>query len=201
MPQGIRIERERELESSKHELEEKQTAQREAKFRRDIIGKYHMVRFFERQKATRTLKRLHKQLTTLEDESEKDDKMRSIHNAEVDLNYTLYYPLLKTYVSLYPKQQKDGDKSSDAASLVEGPKGDVNMWKRVEKAMEDDTLEELRESKEGVTIPGAPTRTQSKTAKKGDTKDKQDHTKQKKTEDRRVAAEDEDEDSDEGFFA
>ena len=46
MPQGIRIERERELESSKHELEERQTAQREAKFRSDIIGKYHMVRFF-----------------------------------------------------------------------------------------------------------------------------------------------------------
>lgn len=46
MPQGIRIERERELESCKHELEEKETAKREAKFRNDIIGKYHMVRFF-----------------------------------------------------------------------------------------------------------------------------------------------------------
>ena len=203
MPQGIRIERERELESCRHELEEKQTAQREAKFRSDIIGKYHMVRFFERQKATRTLKRLHKQLTVLEDESEKDSKMRSIHNAEVDLNYTLYYPLLKTYVSLYPKQQKDGDKSSDAASLPEGPKGDVEMWKRVEKAMEDRALEELRESREGVTIPGAPTRTQPKTTKKAEKKDKQEYAKQKKTQDTRMAAgdQDEDEDSDEGFFA
>lgn len=50
MPQGIRIERERELESCKHELEEKQTAQREAKFKRDIISKYHMVRFFGRSR-------------------------------------------------------------------------------------------------------------------------------------------------------
>jgi hypothetical protein len=46
MPQGIRIERERELESCKHELEERQTAQRESKFKSDIISKYHMVRFF-----------------------------------------------------------------------------------------------------------------------------------------------------------
>lgn len=46
MPQGIRIERERELESCRHELEEKETVKREAKFRNDIIGKYHMVRFF-----------------------------------------------------------------------------------------------------------------------------------------------------------
>jgi regulator of replication initiation timing len=46
MPQGIRIERQRELESARHELEEKETAKREAKFRNDIIGKYHMVRFF-----------------------------------------------------------------------------------------------------------------------------------------------------------
>lgn len=49
MPQGIRIERERELESARHELEEKEIAKREAKFRNDIIGKYHMVRFFGEQ--------------------------------------------------------------------------------------------------------------------------------------------------------
>lgn len=54
MPQGIRIERERELESCKHELEEKQTAKREAKFRNDIIGKYHMVRFFGESICNRT---------------------------------------------------------------------------------------------------------------------------------------------------
>lgn len=46
MPQGIRIERERELESCKHELEEKQVVKKEAAFRNKIIGKYHHIRFF-----------------------------------------------------------------------------------------------------------------------------------------------------------
>ena len=46
MPQGVRIERERELETCEHELAEKQTAQRETEFRNKIIGKYHHIRFF-----------------------------------------------------------------------------------------------------------------------------------------------------------
>ncbi|KAJ4360899.1 uncharacterized protein N0V89_001468 [Didymosphaeria variabile] len=199
MPQGIRIERERELESCKHELEEKETAKREAKFRNDIIGKYHMVRFFERQKATRTVKRLHKQLATLANESEKAEKMRSIHNAEVDLNYTLYYPLLKTYVSLYPKGQKEDGKSGDTTPPTDGPKGDVDMWKTVEKAMEEQTLEELRESREGVTIPGAPESSKAKETSKDGKKDKKEKVAKSKSTD--VATKDEDEEgSDEEFF-
>ncbi|KAL1600654.1 hypothetical protein SLS60_007042 [Paraconiothyrium brasiliense] len=198
MPQGIRIERERELESCKHELEEKETAKREAKFRNDIIGKYHMVRFFERQKATRTVKRLHKQLATLEDESERAEKMRSIHNAEVDLNYTLYYPLLKTYVSLYPKGQKEDGKSGDNTPPTEGPKGSVIMWKTVEKAMEEQTLEQLRESREGVNIPGAPESSKVKEPKKDGKKDKEKDAKSKSTD---IAMKDENEEgSDEEFF-
>jgi ribosomal protein L12E/L44/L45/RPP1/RPP2 len=125
--------------------------------------------------------------------------MRSIHNAEVDLNYTLYYPLLKTYVSLYPRQAKDSDKSAEAAPLVDGPKGDVNMWKTVEKAMEDQTLEDLRESREGVVIPGAPARSQPKAAKKSGKSNKTEENKEKTS--GAGANGDEDEDSDDGFFA
>ena len=126
--------------------------------------------------------------------------MRSIHNAEVDLNYTLYYPLLKAYVSLYPRQPKDSDKSGDAAPPVDGPKGDINMWKAVEKAMEDETLEDLRESRDGVSIPGAPARSQPKTAKKNGKPNKTEQSKEKTT-DGGAEAGDDDEDSDDGFFA
>ncbi|KAF2449981.1 hypothetical protein P171DRAFT_352076 [Karstenula rhodostoma CBS 690.94] len=198
MPQGIRIERDRELESCRHELEEKETAKREAKFRNDIIGKYHMVRFFERQKATRIVKRLHKQPAALEDESEKAEKTRSIHNAEVDLNYTLYYPLLKAYVSLYPKQQKEDSKSGDAVPPKDGPKGDVDMWKTVEKAMEEQTLEELRESREGVTIPGAPESSKAKNMKNDGKKDMKE--KKAKSNGADAAMDNGDEGSDEDFF-
>jgi hypothetical protein len=117
------------------------------------------------------VKRLHKQLAALQGESEKTERMRSVHNAEVDLNYTLYYPLLKAYVSLYPKQQKEDGKPGDASPPTDGPKGDVNMWKTVEMAMEEHTLDELRESREGVIIPGAPESSKAKNTSKDGKKD------------------------------
>ena len=154
----------------------------------------------ERQKATRSLKRLHKQLADSNDESEKAEKLRSVHNAEVDLNYTLYYPLLKTYVALYPKQQKE-DGKEHTAPLNDGPKGNVEMWKMVEKAMEEQTLDELRESKEGVKIPGAPDRSQAKLVKKDERKAKEGDSKARKSERIDATMQDEAEESDEGFFA
>lgn len=127
--------------------------------------------------------------------------MRNIHNAEVDLNYTLYYPLLKAYVSLYPKQQKE---AGDTPMPPDGPKGDTDMWKIVEKAMEEHTLEELRESKDGVTIPGAPESNKYRNTIQGGKKDKQYNKKRDaKAESNgvEVAMKDEDEEgSDEDFF-
>ncbi|KAF1968251.1 hypothetical protein BU23DRAFT_425629, partial [Bimuria novae-zelandiae CBS 107.79] len=203
-PRGIRIERERELESCKHELEERQAAQRFAKFKSEMISKYHMVRFFERQKATRNLKRHQKQVAALEEGPEKAEKMPVIHDAEVDLNYTLYYPLLKAYVSLWPKQHRGGTKAeegSQAAGGPRGPKGDVNIWRAVEKAMEEHTLEKLRESKEGVTVPGAPERSQAKAWEKAETKGKKMRPRESKSHDSDNNMRDEDENgSDDGFF-
>lgn len=46
MPANVRIERERELATCQHELEEKTAAVREAERRRNLISKYHHVRFF-----------------------------------------------------------------------------------------------------------------------------------------------------------
>jgi len=127
--------------------------------------------------------------------------MRSIHDAEVDLNYTLYFPLLKTYVSLYPKQQKEDGKSGDTPPSTDGPKGDVNMWKTVEKAMEEQTLEELRESREGITIPGAPETSKAKDVNKNGKTDKKEKDVKAKSNGTDVAMKDGDEeDSDEDFF-
>jgi hypothetical protein len=46
MPAGVRIERERELAACQHELAEKTAAAQEAERRRNLISKYHHVRFF-----------------------------------------------------------------------------------------------------------------------------------------------------------
>jgi hypothetical protein len=114
----------------------------------------------DRQKGTRILKRLKKELSTLEDDSKKTKLQQRIHNAEVDVAYATNYPLMKPYSSLYPKSKnRKADDSEDAedtgedaknSAEVDGPKGDVEMWKAVEKAMEEGTLNELRYSKESV---------------------------------------------------
>ncbi|KAF1958378.1 hypothetical protein CC80DRAFT_442320 [Byssothecium circinans] len=161
MPQTVRIERERELETCEHELAEKLAQQKESDFKNKIIGRYHHVRFFERRKAERTAKRLRKQLADAEDDGEKARLLQMIHNADVDVNYTIYYPLLRPYVSIFPNPPKVDDNASPAkkeTAVIEhadGPKGNLEIWKAVEKAMEDRTLEALRNSREGVTIPGA----------------------------------------------
>jgi hypothetical protein len=160
MSASNRIERERELEACQHELQEKLESTREAEYRKKIIGKYHHIRFFDRQKGTRILKKLKKEYETEEDQTKKQHLAEKVHNAEVDVNYSIYYPLLKPYASLYPKSKKSKASDSDDANEedvddkanrdVDGPKGDLDMWKSVEVAMAEGTLDALRNRKEDM---------------------------------------------------
>ncbi|KAF1843006.1 uncharacterized protein K460DRAFT_407380 [Cucurbitaria berberidis CBS 394.84] len=212
MSAGMRIERERELEACEHELKENVESSREADYRQKMIGKYHQVRFFDRQRATRILKRLKKEMSASEDEPQKTKLNQRIHNAEVDVNYAIYYPLMKPYSSLYPKsktgksaeaEEEDDDKGNRE---VDGPKGNVEMWRAVEKAMTEGTLDTLRYSKEAM--PAAPAKKDNK--KKAFTKSitkHEDVEEGKNRRERRKAgaakaqkAQEEAEESDGGFF-
>ncbi|KAF2712938.1 hypothetical protein K504DRAFT_487483 [Pleomassaria siparia CBS 279.74] len=159
MSATMRIERERELATCEHQVAEKVAATREIENRQKMISKYHQVRFFDRQKATRILKRLRKRLSkdTPDESLSKGEIEKRIHNAEVDVNYAQYYPLSKVYPSLYPsaKQNKkkteastDEDETSNqqGEEQLDGPKGDVEMWKAIERAMEKGGLDEIRNS-------------------------------------------------------
>ncbi|EMD90304.1 hypothetical protein COCC4DRAFT_187335 [Bipolaris maydis ATCC 48331] len=216
MSASSRIERERELEACEHELREKLESSREAEYRRKMIGKYHQVRFFDRQKGTRILKKLKKELQGEEDEEKKQVLAQKVHNAEVDVNYAIYYPLMKPYASLYPKSKKDkadsdesgeGDSDDKSNREVDGPKGDVAIWKTVEEAMAEGTLDALRNRKEDLPAP-APTK--EKKNKKPDqgikSKEKKIAEKLAAAKNRRerralgVQAQEEAEESDGGFF-
>ena len=167
----------------------------------------------DRQKATRVLKRLKKELAAAEDEEEKGALQKKLHNAEVDVNYAISYPLMKPYSSLYPKSKKtsknaetdDSDEAKSRPEEVDGPKGDVAMWKLVEQAMEEGTLETLRNSKSREEIPGAPPK---KTKAKGKKEKKKEVSLPKKSNaptptnrrEARAAAREAEEDSDGGFF-
>jgi hypothetical protein len=110
-------------------------------------------------------------MSTVEDNSERAALRSKIHNADVDVNYTIYYPLLRPYVSLYPKKESSepAESSADAPSgqkkaseSADGPKGDVDVWKAIEEAMEAGTLDRLRNSKEGVVMPQPKVHAQKK---------------------------------------
>ncbi|KAF5873601.1 putative rrna-processing protein efg1 protein [Botrytis fragariae] len=142
LPADVRVEDERALAAYQQEL-----ASAEAeKIRQKMIKKYHMVRFFERQKATRQLKKLRKRLLESESTEEVEQLKDEMHILEVDLNYTQYHPLSETYISLYPPKGS-GEDTEDKATKEKPP-----MWKEVEKCMEEGTLDRLRNRKPDVTV-------------------------------------------------
>jgi hypothetical protein len=160
LPADIRVAKEREIAALKHELAETE----KEKNRSAMIKKYHMVRFFDRRKAERRLKKLEKQLGEVdvdgeqhhnEDVEKRDAKRRKsdelVLRAKVDLNYAVYAPLIWKYCALFPKR-KDGEEDALDEAEDDGEeqlnRGDPVMWERVKKAMEEgkQALEALRDS-------------------------------------------------------
>jgi hypothetical protein len=92
------------------------------------------VRFFERQRAERRLRRVRKE--------EGGEEM--VRDAETDLNYARFFPLHVDYVPLWPTRK--GEKEVREVKLGER-EGDLEMWELVRKCMEDGTLEDLREGR------------------------------------------------------
>ena len=151
LPANIQIEKERALQTARHELQQSQDAEK----RNKMIARYHKIRFFDRQKATKRLKRAKKELRACEDEAERAALGKAVDDAEVDLNYALYFPLDEPYISLFPSQkrsehlqdeQENGQEEDD--SLAPGQPseraGDPEMWQLVKKCMAEGTLDSLR---------------------------------------------------------
>ena len=123
--------------------------------------------------------------------------------AEVDLNYALYYPLMKVYSALFPKS-KSGKAESEEPGSEEGAnktKGDPEMWRKIEEAMEkgEHALEGLRNWKpERETLVK---KVEKKDKRKGGEGKKKESGKSKRTEEEdKAAVQDEDGESDGGFF-
>lgn len=165
----IRIAKERELKSLMHDLAAAERAER----RRVAIGKWHMVRFFDRKKAERRLRQVVKRAKDVpgcevdqegvcvvidgaiqggaEGMKKVEEIRREVHAARVDLKYTLFCPLESPYASLWPGK---GRKSTRGHERVDGDDGDVanhdlaqgdrEMWLLVEKCMAEGRLEQLR---------------------------------------------------------
>lgn len=98
LPDEVRREKEAELSALAGEAVQKRRVEREKHFSK----KYHGVKFVERQKVTRKLAQLEKQL---EDDPEPEVKAAleaQTLESERDLLYIAHYPRSKKYLSLFP---------------------------------------------------------------------------------------------------
>lgn len=101
-------------------------------------------------------------LTLTPGNAEYQNVLEDIHNAEVDLNYTLYHPLDEKYHSLYPPKvgdaaEDDGRISTERLKVRKASRPAI--WAVVEQCMRAGTLISLRDGKLGRKLPEAEANT------------------------------------------
>ncbi|KAI9367850.1 hypothetical protein BJX61DRAFT_266826 [Aspergillus egyptiacus] len=159
LPADVRIVQERALSGYEKELADEEKRRERSK----MIKKYHFVRFLDRKTATKELNRLTKKQEALANSTDIDSETKAkkleklaarIHVARVNLNYTIYYPLMEKYISIYAELKKKKDESAEQQEpeeevVIASSKAAERtaMWAVVEKCMEEGTLDLLREGK------------------------------------------------------
>lgn len=142
LPATVRVNNERTLKALEHQLNNVVNKSKEKK----VAKKYHMVRFFEKKKATRLLKQAKKAF----DEAEATNERKTIKKArtylkhkQIDLAYTMLFPKDQKYISLYPNP-KDEDNSTLTSKAKEGMKrteqAKLEFRKHVESLIQDNKL-------------------------------------------------------------
>ncbi|KAK3106738.1 hypothetical protein LTR53_018167, partial [Teratosphaeriaceae sp. CCFEE 6253] len=141
-----------------------------------------------------------------------------VREAEVDVNYAVYFPLEREYVPLFAvKRRKEG--TSGLEDRGEGSpepavferKGDTEVWRRVQQCMADGTLEAMRngmldgtEGGEASAVAAIPAPAQPTTKKKREKAKKPPPVIEGNRRERRKAAVaakvESDDDSEGGFF-
>ncbi|KAF5019365.1 hypothetical protein F66182_8633 [Fusarium sp. NRRL 66182] len=153
LPANVRNDLERELAALKSTVSDKSFQKK----RSAMISKYHMVRFFERKKASRLIKQLRKKIGQTEstEREEIEGLKRDLHVAEVDEAYTHHFPHAEPYISLYTNVKSDKDEDEDDDKLDYTPlkhRGLLHterppIWSEIEQAMKEGphALRNLRE--------------------------------------------------------
>lgn len=144
LPPKVRIAKERELASAQQELVESQTAEKRSK----MIARYHKVRFFDRQKATKRLKRAKKAMKEVEEDAgEREELAREVDECELDVQYAMFYPLDVPYVALYPSAKKVEGSEEDGEPTEVKRQGDQEMRDLLRKCAQSGKLDALRNGK------------------------------------------------------
>ncbi|KAK8088061.1 rRNA-processing protein efg-1 [Apiospora hydei] len=139
LPADKKNDLERELAHYKQKIEEANGG----KQRKQMIKKYHMVRFFERKKADKLAKQIQKQLDACEDEEERKQLEKDLHVAQIDGQYARNFPYLEAYVSLYPVKSlglttQGGEQPETASTAAQALRNErPPLWHAIEKATEE----------------------------------------------------------------
>ena len=204
LPADIRVSKERELAAAERELD----LEKKEKLRQELVGKYHMVRFFDRRKAERRLKKAKRALQKAEAEAEEQGSediercKRDVEDKETEIAYTQFYPLMMKYESLFPTS-KGKEKAEDEQEIDEPQrKGSEEMWKVIQEAMAKgkDALMALRESEPEPSSEAASHENNSKERPSKKTNRHEAAKKSKSRVERPGEADDKEDDSDGGFF-
>ncbi|CAG8100362.1 unnamed protein product [Penicillium olsonii] len=179
-----RILQERALAGYEKDLED-ETKRRE---RSQLISKYHFVRFLDRKAANKELARLTRRLKAEDlNPKEKAQLEAKISDCQVNINYTIYYPLTEKYLSIYPKSngKPEAAEAESSKKGTEAAQAKPALWPIVAKCMEEKTLDLLREGKLNINFKGEKIEdTSSKATTKDTNKEKstkKEHQKDSKT--------------------
>lgn len=213
---GKRQEAERRLIAIEQDIQAKQTQSVE----RNNAKRYHKIRFFERQKLVRRIKKLKKSLAE-DGEEEKETREKELQEARVLLNYVLHYPMSHKYVALFPStatSSTDFDLATLFTVAIAHPQASggepepadasrkkaVEVRKQIEQEMEAGTIStepEVELEKRGHEQDG-PSSTSSKRKRLDLETTKPQKKKQRDDEDEDVEADgDEEEEDRDDFFA
>ncbi|RUS33581.1 hypothetical protein BC938DRAFT_471017 [Jimgerdemannia flammicorona] len=160
----VRLESERSLKALQMHLTDKQMNEIEKKF----ALKYRMVKFFERQKVLRKIKRAEKRVEDASSDTERYAEQATLDELKVDLNYILHFPKTEKYVSLFPKFNADNPQSSARRIAIRG---------KIREAMRNGVLEEgviereFREQKKQMITSRMHAKANRGTAKKRERND------------------------------
>ncbi|KAK8050554.1 hypothetical protein PG994_012284 [Apiospora phragmitis] len=203
LPADKRNDLERELAHYKQKIQEASGG----KQRKQMIKKYHMVRFFERKKADKLAKQIQKQLETCEDEEERKQLEKDLHVAEIDGQYARNFPYLEAYVSLYPVKSlglstQGGEQPETASTAAKALRNErPPLWHAIEQAVKEGipALIAIRERDihKGET-PSASKKAQAAASSLADGKQKD--VKMKDANSTAKSDDDSSDDSDGGFF-
>ncbi|KAG0128236.1 hypothetical protein HOY82DRAFT_622625 [Tuber indicum] len=128
LPADVRLESERALSAFQSELSSVQSAAKE----RRIAKRYHMVRFFERQKATRKLRKVERELEKVGGENGMAEAEKKVYEARLDLNYIMHYPPGEKYISLFKdagvmREKREGIRREVERRMARGALGQSTM--------------------------------------------------------------------------